>query len=349
TTTTGAVRPPVSPREFPLDRPDAHRLPDGAPPPADDPARPTVEIHTATGWRPLGTLNPDGWTELPAGLLADAVRLSDADGVRELVPWFAEPPRVTADRTEIDAEAGGAPVQVTVSVSSGLPGELTAAISQVAPAPVGRGEPAAPGGPGRPAAAGSPRITVAVPRQVALPRGATVRVPLRISVPAGTAPGTRTVPVRFTVAGRTVERRLTVTTHPRTGGPDLVPGSAAASSADETPDFPASAVADGDPATRWSSPVDDNSWVQVELAAPAKVGRVVLHWQDAYAARYRILTSTDGVTWHTAATVTDGDGGRETVWLDAPADTRFLRMQGERRATKYGYSLYGMEAYAAAG
>src|SRR6202042_465410 len=103
----------------------------------------------------------------------------------------------------------------------------------------------------------------------------------------------------------------------------------------------------GDPATRWSSPVADDAWVQVELPAPARVGRVVLHWQDAYAARYQVQTSADGVNWRTAATVADGAGGTESVWLDSPAPTRYLRVQGVRRATKYGYSLYGIEGYAA--
>ncbi|WNI15515.1 beta-N-acetylglucosaminidase domain-containing protein [Actinacidiphila sp. ITFR-21] len=341
---------------FPLDLPYVTPFRTAAA--ADDPP-PTVEVHTASGWHRLGTLDRSGWTELPAGLLADAVRISDADGVREVVPWFAEPPRVTADRTEIDAEAGGAPVSVTASVSAGLPRDLTAAVAQAGAPPGAPGrqgkqgkQAGAPrtGGPNAPGKHGAPAergITVTAPRQVALPRGATVKVPLKVTVPAGTAPGTYTVPVRFTVAGRTVERRLTVRTHPRTRGPDLVPGSAATSSGDETPDFPAASVADGDPATRWSSPVADDSWVQVELPAPAEVGRVVLHWQDAYAARYEIRTSADGVTWHTAATVTDGGGGTETVWLDAPADTRFLRVQGVRRATKYGYSLFGVEAYQA--
>ena len=142
---------------------------------------------------------------------------------------------------------------------------------------------------------------------------------------------------------------MAVRVHLATGGPDLVRGAAATSSGDETPDFPAAAVADGDPATRWSSPVDDDAWVRLRLAAPARVGRVVLHWQDAYAARYRVQTSADGVTWHTAATVADGAGGDETVWLDGTPGTRFLRVQGVRRATAYGYSLWGIEAYAVSG
>lgn len=305
-------------------------VPASAPKAAHTLATVSVDVHVAGGrWRRIGTVRQGGWAELPAGVLADAVRLSDGDGVREVVPWFSGAPRVTVGRTDVDAEAGGPAATVTAEVTSGLPRATTVSVAA---------------GPTRPGAKGAPKV--AAPATVPLRRGGTAAVPLRITVPAGTAPGTYTVPVRFTVAGRTVERGLTVHTHPRTAGPDLVPGATATSSGDETPGFPASAVADGNPATRWSSPVKDDAWVQVELAAPATVGRVVLHWQDAYAAGYEVQTSSDGVTWHTAAAVAGGSGGTETVWLDSPAPTRYLRVQGVRRATKYGYSLYGIEAYA---
>ncbi|MDX2853222.1 discoidin domain-containing protein [Streptomyces sp. PA03-3a] len=100
---------------------------------------------------------------------------------------------------------------------------------------------------------------------------------------------------------------------------------------------------------RWSSPVRDDAWVQAELPRAARVGRVVLRWQDAYASRYTVLTSADGRSWHTAAVVSDGRGGTESVRLDAPSDARFIRVQGLERGTKYGYSLYSMQAYAVTG
>jgi len=46
--------------------------------------------------------------------------------------------------------------------------------------------------------------------------------------------------------------------------------------------------------------------------------------------------------------VWDGVGGRESVRMDAK-DTRFIRIQGDGRATRYGYSLWSVEAYAVAG
>jgi hyaluronoglucosaminidase len=115
----------------------------------------------------------------------------------------------------------------------------------------------------------------------------------------------------------------------------------------ETPEFPAGAALDGDPATRWSSPAGPDAWWQVELARPERVGQVVLHWQEAYATRYRIQVSPDGRTWRTAATAAYGAGGREAIRMDA-RDTRFIRVQCDERATRFGYSLFSVEAYAVA-
>ena len=95
-----------------------------SPSPAGPPPYPapvTVEAHTAAGgWQRVGVLTGD-WTELHVGALADAVRLSQGRGVCEVVPWFADAPRVALDTARVDAAAGGPPVLVTASVASGLP------------------------------------------------------------------------------------------------------------------------------------------------------------------------------------------------------------------------------------
>ncbi|KIX76063.1 hypothetical protein SF23_17155, partial [Streptomyces sp. MBRL 10] len=119
----------------------------------------------------------------------------------------------------------------------------------------------------------------------------------------------------------------------------------ASSSADETSGFPAAAAVDGSPATRWSSPPVDGAWWQAQLTAPARIGRLELHWQDAHPSAYRVETSADGTNWVPAAAVTDSRGGHESLRLDA-ADARFLRVTCERRATKFGCSLWSAEAYA---
>lgn len=292
----------------------------------------SVEAHVpGEGWRRLGAVSESGWTQTDAkGLRADAVRITwpvvpgaKAPEVRRVVPWFTDEPRVRFElaRTVTDAEIGGKPRTVEAELEAQRPGPVSGALT--AKAPEG--------------------IEVTVPERVTVPRGVRTTVPIRVGVAEDTPPGTYRVPLTF--GGE--ERVLTVRASPRTGGPDLLrtPAVTASSSGDETPDFPASAAVDGDPATRWSSPAEDGAWWQAELAEPVRLGKVVLNWQDAHASGYRVQVSADGRVWRDAARVEEGRGGREEVRMDAK-DTRFIRIQGERRATRFGYSLWSVEAYA---
>ncbi|WP_308122210.1 beta-N-acetylglucosaminidase domain-containing protein [Streptomyces sp. TRM70350] len=291
----------------------------------DPGTRGTVEaLVPGEGWRRVGALDASGATELTARLRADAVRVTGPAParVRHLVPWFADSPAAALQVPgTADAEIGGTR-------------RLTARLSALRPADVrGRLTVEAPKG-----------IEVRVPDgALTLPRGSSVEVPVEVTVPEG-AP-VRSYDIRL--AFGEVSRTLTLRAFPRTAGPDLARTGTARSSADETPDFPASAANDGDPQTRWSSPVDDGAWWQVELARPVRLGRVVLHWQDAYPSAYRIQVSADGRRWRTAAVVRDGRGGREELRMDE-RDVTYVRVQGEKRATAYGYSLWSVAAYAVA-
>ncbi|MFM9370197.1 beta-N-acetylglucosaminidase domain-containing protein [Streptomyces sp. Da 82-17] len=283
--------------------------------------RGTVQAHVpGEGWRTLGRLTDKGWTETAAkGLKADAVRTTVP--AQHVVPWFADGADAAFElsRTETDAEIGGPAQRVTAKLTAKRPADVKGRLTARAP----KG------------------VEVRVPREATVPRGTDVTVPVEITVPEGTPAGSYTVPVSY--GGQT--RTLTVRAHARTGGPDLVRGAKASSSGDETRDFPAKAAADGDPETRWSSPARDDAWWQAEFDRPVHLGKVALHWQDAYAAAYRVRVSEDGESWRTAATVEKGRGGRETVHMNEP-DVRFVRIEGEKRGTQYGYSLWSVEAYA---
>ncbi|MGW0532048.1 beta-N-acetylglucosaminidase domain-containing protein [Streptomyces sp. NPDC003032] len=326
----------------------------------------SVEVHVpGRGWQRVGTLAKSGFTEIDVtefdvteidvtrphdtrphdkgphdkgphgqatakGLRADAVRVALTDGtVRHLVPWYADSPeaRLSLARTEADAEIGGKPQRVMAKLRSLRPGSVRGKLEAKVPK----------------APKGVEGIEVRVPASTTLPRGTEVEVPVDITVPADTRSGTYEIPVTFGDETRTVSVRA----FPRTAGPDVARGAKASSSGDETEDFPASAANDGDPSTRWSSPAKDGAWWQVELAEPVRLGQTVLRWQDAYAAGYRVQTSADGRTWRTAATVKDGKGGREAIRMDA-RETRYIRVQGDKRATRFGYSLWSVEAYAVA-
>ncbi|MBB5117535.1 hyaluronoglucosaminidase [Streptomyces eurocidicus] len=287
-----------------------------------------VEAHDpARGWQQLGTVSDSGWTQAAGkGLRADALRLVWTGGgtppdVHEITPWFADTPSADFELTDEDADAeiGGRPAAATARMINRRPEPVREKLTVRAPA----------------------GVVVKAPAELTVARGGVATARIELSVPAGGAARTFTVPVLL----GDQERTLTVRAYPATDGPDLARGARASSSGDEGARFPASAAVDGDPRTRWSSRPVDDAWWQLELARPARLGRLVLHWQDAHPSRYRVQVSPDGRTWRDAAVVATGRGGVETVRMDAP-DARFVRVQGERRATGFGYSLWAVEAYA---
>ncbi|MCI0383226.1 beta-N-acetylglucosaminidase domain-containing protein [Streptomyces sp. CNQ085] len=287
------------------------------------------------GWRRLGALSGEGWTEVDTGgLRADAVRLVWQDGsmppvIHELTPWYSDSPGAGLElsREEANAVIGGEPAAVGARLTGHRPTDVLGRLTVRAPE----------------------GFTVRAPRRVTLRRGVPAAPEIEISAGEDVRPGTYRIPVTLTAEGESLRRTLAVRAYPPTGGPDLARGAKAGSSADETGDFPASAATDGDPGTRWSSPAEDGQWLRVELDRPARIGEVRLHWQDAYASLYRVQVSADGAdgrAWSTAATVRDGRGGRETVRMDAPAGTRYVRIVADERATRFGVSLWSLEAYA---
>ncbi|MFJ5560370.1 beta-N-acetylglucosaminidase domain-containing protein [Streptomyces sp. NPDC093250] len=286
-----------------------------------------VEVRVpGKGWRRLGALSAQGATELrTGGEPVDAVRVTGAEPsrVRHLVPWFADESAASLELPDDRADADiGATRRLTVTLGSLRPDEVRGRLTVKAP----KG------------------LDVRVPEKaLTVPRGTPVEVPVEVTVDRDTPAGS--YDVRFGFGGAT--RMLTVHVVPPTAGPDLARAGRASSSADETPDFPASAANDRDPETRWSSPAEDDAWWQVELERPVRLGKVALHWQDAHPSAYRVEVSADGRDWRTAAEVRDGGGGRETVRMDE-RDVRHVRVQGEKRATRYGYSLWSVEAYAVA-
>ncbi|WP_419994970.1 beta-N-acetylglucosaminidase domain-containing protein [Streptomyces boninensis] len=300
----------------------------------DSGTRADVEVHEpGHGWRRVGKLAEKGFTELDAkGVRANAVRLVWGEGAKapvvyEVVPWSDEVPeaRLGMPRGEADVAIGGGPVTVEAELTAQTPGAARARLS--APAPDGG-------------------LETEHPTRVTAPRGGTATARIEVSAPKGTKPGTYELPVQVSDGhGGTQRGSVTVRAYPPAGGEDLARGRTATSSADETPDFPATAAVDGKADTRWSSPAKDGEWLQVELDRPARVGEVRLRWQEAYASGYRVQVSTDGRRWRTAARVADGGGGQESVRMDE-RDVRYVRIQGEQRATRFGYSLWALEVYA---
>ncbi|WP_329425859.1 discoidin domain-containing protein [Streptosporangium sp. NBC_01495] len=100
---------------------------------------------------------------------------------------------------------------------------------------------------------------------------------------------------------------------------------------------------DGSFTSRWASEWADPQWIQVDLGATTAIRHVQLGWEAAYGRAYQIQTSTNGTTWTNVHTTTTGDGGFDSVDLNASA--RYVRVNLTQRGTAYGYSLWEFGVY----
>ncbi|GGG83776.1 discoidin domain-containing protein [Paenibacillus radicis (ex Gao et al. 2016)] len=105
---------------------------------------------------------------------------------------------------------------------------------------------------------------------------------------------------------------------------------------------------DGNTGTRWGSNGGDDNWLQVDLGQPHVIDRIVLAWEAAYAAQYKVQVSDDGSVWTDVYEHDDASPAGDHVddiELQQPATGRFVRMQGVTAATQWGLSLYEFEVY----
>lgn len=102
-------------------------------------------------------------------------------------------------------------------------------------------------------------------------------------------------------------------------------------------------LTDGDQTTRWGSNHNDGEYVTVDLGEKAKLYKIRLHWEAAYASQYKVQLSDDGSTFSDAKEI-NSDGGYDDILMDG-ASARYIRILGVKRATSYGISLYELEAY----
>lgn len=111
-----------------------------------------------------------------------------------------------------------------------------------------------------------------------------------------------------------------------------------ASSFQQSTTVPAGAV-DGNSSTRWGSAFSDSEWFQVDLGSQQAFNTVTLAWEAAYGRAYNILISADGSNWKTVFSTSNGAGGTEKIAFPSTI-ARYVRMQGVKRATSWGFSLY---------
>ncbi len=128
-------------------------------------------------------------------------------------------------------------------------------------------------------------------------------------------------------------------------GVEVAQGKVAYSSSNEADGMNASKTVDGDSSSRWASSWSDNEWMYVDLGATYSINEVYIKWEGAYGKAYDIQVSNDGTNWTTVKSLTNQDGGEDTITFNATS-ARYVKMQGVERATGYGYSIWDFKVFA---
>lgn len=116
-----------------------------------------------------------------------------------------------------------------------------------------------------------------------------------------------------------------------------------ASSASEDAGEPNAAI-DASDGSRWAANMSDDEWIYIDLNEPTEIATVRLNWESAHAKSYKLLISDDAVNWKEIYLNENSKGGVEEIKIK-PVRTRYVKMQGLKRATMWGYSLFEFELY----
>jgi hypothetical protein len=129
--------------------------------------------------------------------------------------------------------------------------------------------------------------------------------------------------------------------------PDLAVHQPTTASSSEVAGLGPENATDGDGKTRWASGYRDGEWIQVDLGSSQTVRRVLLDWETASAQDYHIQVSDDAENWTTVAAVSGKPAGARVDEVTFPPATgRYVRMQGIKRTSSFGYSLWRFEVRA---
>ncbi|MFC4306858.1 polysaccharide lyase family 8 super-sandwich domain-containing protein [Cohnella boryungensis] len=128
--------------------------------------------------------------------------------------------------------------------------------------------------------------------------------------------------------------------------PNLAEGMPVVASSSRAADVAPGNAVDGFLNTRWGSNYSDQQWIYVDLGSSQSIEKVMLHWESAYGKEYQIQVSDNTTNWTTVYSTTNGSGGVEEISFE-PVNARYVRMNGIKRGSNYGYSLWEFKVYSA--
>ncbi len=123
--------------------------------------------------------------------------------------------------------------------------------------------------------------------------------------------------------------------------PNLKPIATASSSAkNSSPQFAIDAAA----TTSWmSSGKSEQQWWIVDFQQDRELGGLVIDWEkEKYAKQYDVEISDDGKNWTAVYRVTNGNGGRDYIYLPE-SETRFIKLNLKKSCNSKNYSICNID------
>lgn len=109
------------------------------------------------------------------------------------------------------------------------------------------------------------------------------------------------------------------------------------------PEFAAALAVDGDPVTRWASALNPGQVsFQIDLGRKVPIEEIRIQWEAAFAADYEVLVSSNGKTWKSIHTQSQGQGGKE-ILSGLRARGRYLKFDLRKPGPFPLYSIWEIE------
>lgn len=104
--------------------------------------------------------------------------------------------------------------------------------------------------------------------------------------------------------------------------------------------FAAGHAFDGNRFTRWASEPTDKEFIEAYFDRSVAISSITIRWERARSAEHVLLGQTESNSWIELAHVKNPTGLVDSIVFDTPIEVTALRMQGKKRATQWGYSIY---------
>jgi F5/8 type C domain len=119
----------------------------------------------------------------------------------------------------------------------------------------------------------------------------------------------------------------------------------AATSTADSADPPSNATDCDAGGAGWLSAPGGLQSIQVNLGSTFEVSRVTVVWGADYAVRFKVRTSSDGVSWHTTNAVTGSGGGTQTITLPAGTTTQWVQLYLEEAAVNRTFGVDRLQVF----